>query len=123
MKLEKEAQKSRARRSRDAFLLMLAENTGIDVRTTWRAAILLLQEDSRYKNVEDPHDREDLFNDFVSELEKKEREDRNKQKDTALKLLNALYEELLGKCESNLSVIPAVSALLSFNEQIHSDNE
>ena len=102
---------------------MLAENTGIDVRTTWRAAILLLQEDSRYKNVEDPHDREDLFNDFVSELEKKEREDRNKQKDTALKLLNALYEELLGKCESNLSVIPAVSALLSFNEQIHSDNE
>ena len=48
LKLEKEAQKSKARKSRDAFLLMLAENTGIDVSTGWRSAILILQDDSRY---------------------------------------------------------------------------
>ena len=76
---------------------MLAENTAIDVRTNWRSAILVLQDDSRFKNVEDAHDREDLFNDFVSELEKKEKEDRNKQRDSALKHLSALYDELLGK--------------------------
>jgi pre-mRNA-processing factor 40 len=97
LKLEKEAQKSKARKSRDAFLLMLAENTGIDVRTTWRSAVLLLQDDVRYKNVDDSNDREDLFNDFVSELEKKEKEDRSKHRDAALKHLQTLYEELLEK--------------------------
>lgn len=78
-------------------MLMLAENTVIDVRTNWRSAILVLQDDSRYKNVEDSHDREDLFNDFVSELEKKEKEDRSKHRDAALKHLSVLYDELLKK--------------------------
>ena len=76
---------------------MLAENTGIDVRTTWRSAMVLLQDDARYKNVEDSNDREDLFNDFVGELEKKEREDRNKARDAATTALSALYDELLVK--------------------------
>ena len=57
----------------------------------------MLQDDSRFKNVEDAHDREDLFNDFVSELEKKEKEDRCKHRDAALKHLSVLYDELLNK--------------------------
>lgn len=108
LKLEKEAQKSKARKSRDAFLLMLAENTVIDARTNWRSAILVLQDDSRFKNVEDAHDREDLFNDFVSELEKKEKEDRNKHRDAALKHLGVLYDDLLAKglhCHSILLLV------------------
>ena len=87
LKLEKEAQKSKARKSRDAFLIMLAENTGIDARTRWREAVQLLQDDIRFTNVEESNEREDLFNDFVSELEKKEREDRLKQKDGAINYL------------------------------------
>ena len=87
---------------------MLAENTGIDVRTTWRSAVLLLQDDVRYKNVDDSNDREDLFNDFVSELEKKEKEDRSKHRDAAMKHLQTLYEELLekGTTSSLMLVIP-----------------
>ena len=85
--MEKEAQKSKARKSRDAFLIMLAENTGIDARTRWREAVQLLQDDIRFTNVEESNEREDLFNDFVSELEKKEREDRLKQKDGAINYL------------------------------------
>jgi pre-mRNA-processing factor 40 len=88
LKLEKEALKSKARKSRANFLVMLAENTVIDAHTRWREASTLLQEDARFKNVEDARDREDLFNDFVSELEKKEKEDRLKHRGEALKFLN-----------------------------------
>lgn len=94
LKLEKELQKNKARKSRDSFLLMLAENTEIDARTRWRDAVIILQDDVRYKHVEDPRDREDLFSDFVSELEKKEKEDRVKQRETALNLLEALFVSL-----------------------------
>ena len=80
--------KSKARKSRANFLVMLAENTVIDAHTRWREASTLLQEDARFKNVEDARDREDLFNDFVSELEKKEKEDRLKHRGEALKFLN-----------------------------------
>jgi pre-mRNA-processing factor 40 len=92
LKLEKEALKSKARKSRDLFLIMLAENTVIDARTRWREASSLLQDDVRFKNVEDSRDREDLFNDFVSELEKKEKEDRTRQKSNALKYLEGVLE-------------------------------
>lgn len=60
---------------------------------------VLLQDDVRFKNVEDARDREDLFNDFVSELEKKEKEDRSKSRADALKFLSAL---LLSRHESGL---------------------
>ena len=72
---------------------MLAENTGIDARTRWREAVQLLQDDVRYTDVEDGPEREDLFNDFVSELEKKEREDRSKQKSSAMRFLNNFLTE------------------------------
>lgn len=100
---------------------MLAENTGIDVRTTWRSAILLLQDDVRYKNVDDSNDREDLFNDFVSELEKKEKEDRSKHRDAAMKHLQALYEELLEKgavqrAHTSMKSCPMTSLLTILSE-------
>jgi hypothetical protein len=94
LKQEKETQKNKARKNRDAFLLMLAENTAIDAHTRWREAIDILQNDVRYKNVEDPNDREELFKDFVQELEKKEREDRMRSKKTALQLLEAVFDAM-----------------------------
>ena len=63
---------------------MLAENTDIDARTRWRDAINILQEDARYKNVEDARDREELFKDFILELEKKEIEDKRQIRDNAI---------------------------------------
>lgn len=94
LKVEREQQKARARKCRDAFLLMLAENTDIDARTRWRDAVQLLQEDARYKGVEDPREREDLFKDFTLELEKKEKEDARRARDAALDILTKLLEGL-----------------------------
>lgn len=86
-------QKSKARKHRDAFLLMLAETTEIDSRTRWRDAVEILKGDTRYKNLEDDREREDLFRDFVIELEKKELEDRKKKKERVLNSFRKVLEK------------------------------
>jgi hypothetical protein len=95
LKVEKEQQKIKARKNRDSFLLMLAENTVIDARTRWRDAVLVLQEDARFKSVEDSREREDLFKDFILELEKKEREDLKKLRTSATEYFNSILEGML----------------------------
>lgn len=72
----------------------LAENTNIDARTRWSQAIEILKDDVRYKNVEDSREREDLFSEFISELIKKEREDKAKLRDLAHKYLALKLDEL-----------------------------
>lgn len=67
-------QRQRARKARDNFLKMLAENTEIDHRTTWREAARILGDEPRFKAVEDEHEREEIYNDFVFELAKKEKQ-------------------------------------------------
>lgn len=92
--MEKEALKVKARKQKDAFLLMLAENTDIDIRTRWKDAIESLKDDIRYKNIENQYEREDLFNEFIGELDKKEREDRIKQKENVLTMVKNWCNEL-----------------------------
>jgi pre-mRNA-processing factor 40 len=76
---------------------MLAENTEIDARTRWRDAVVILQDDQRFKNLEDVRDREELFKDFTLELEKKEKEDKRRTKESAMdqfhKVLDQFKEE------------------------------
>jgi len=76
---------------------MLAENTEIDARTRWRDAVVILQDDVRFKNLEDVRDREELFKDFTLELEKKEKEDKRRTKESAMeqfrKVLDQFKEE------------------------------
>ena len=93
-KEDRELLKLKAKKARDAFLLMLAEKTEIDARTRWREAQEMLRNDARYKNVEDPIAREEIFKDFIVELEKKEREDKQMQRTTALSNLSKLIDDL-----------------------------
>ena len=55
------------------FMKMLAQNTQIDGRSRWSEAERTLQDDARFKAVPDSSDREDLFNEFVEALTKKEK--------------------------------------------------
>jgi len=93
-KIEREIQRNKDKKARDSFLMMLAENTDIHSRTRWRDASVLLQDDARYKNVSDEREREDLFNDFVLELEKKEKDDKAKQRAKVLLLLTKVIDNL-----------------------------
>ena len=96
VKQEKEQQKLRMKKYRDAFLLMLAENTEIDARTRWRDAVEVLKDDQRFKNLDDSREREDLFRDFILELEKKEKEDKRKQREVALTFFTKILHEKMG---------------------------
>lgn len=72
--MAQQLQRQRARKARDNFLKMLAENTEIDHRTTWREAVRILADESRFTAVEDEREREEIYNDFVFELAKKEKQ-------------------------------------------------
>jgi hypothetical protein len=76
---------------------MLAENTDIDANTKWRDAADLLQKDPRYKNVENMREKEELFEDFLAELVKKERSDRKLQEYDAMRALDVELDELVAQ--------------------------
>lgn len=101
VKAEKEEAKQKAKKHREAFLRMLAEHTDIDARTRWRQAQEMLKDDARFKNVEESREREDLFQEFIAELEKKEREDRHKHKERALLIVNDIFNRMREPASGN----------------------
>ena len=70
---------------------MLAENTAIDSKTRWREAQEMLADDPAFAAVEDDRDREELFNEFVAELFKSERDEQKARRVKGL----ASFRELL----------------------------
>lgn len=72
-KEEAEEKRSRAKKARMGFMKMLAQNTQIDGRSRWDEAERMLRDDPRFKAVPESSDREDLFNEFVDALTKKEK--------------------------------------------------
>eukprot|EP00624_Nannochloropsis_granulata_P002065 evm.model.NODE_19831_length_9805_cov_14.925038.1 len=88
MKEEKEEKRARVRKARDSFLKMLAECVEIDSKSRWKAAEELLSEDARFKTTDlSSHDKEDVFNDFITELAKKEKEEKKLNKKAFAALL------------------------------------
>jgi mannitol/fructose-specific phosphotransferase system IIA component (Ntr-type) len=121
LKQEKEQQKLKARKQRDAFLLMLAENTDIDARTRWKDAVAILQDDARYKNVEDARDREELFEEFIAELEKKEKEDKRRARDDAVAAFARLLKDHTADGKVNRKSIWADTKKLFVDVMVRSD--
>ena len=72
-KEEAEEKRTRAKKARMGFMKMLAQNTQIDGRSRWDDAERTLRDDARFKAVPESSDREDLFNEFVEALTKKEK--------------------------------------------------
>ena len=105
-KQEKELVATKFKKSKDAFLMMLAENTDIAAHTRWREACEILYNDRRFKDIDDPRDREDIYNDFIAELVKKERMDREKERTNALGKLSRVMLELYnnGKIKSKMTL-------------------
>jgi pre-mRNA-processing factor 40 len=91
---------------------MLAENTEIDARTRWKDAVEILKDDQRYKNIDDNREREDLFHEFIAELEKKEKEDFSKRKEKAVTVIRDELKQLIGTSPSGAPV--ASKGIVSF---------
>ncbi|KAG8045070.1 hypothetical protein GUJ93_ZPchr0008g13208 [Zizania palustris] len=70
-KLEAEERRVKQRKSRDDFLTMLEECKELTSSTRWSKAITMFEDDKRFSAVERPREREDLFENYLMELQKK----------------------------------------------------
>ncbi|KAM7520910.1 hypothetical protein LguiB_019872 [Lonicera macranthoides] len=72
-KLEAEERRLRQRKAKEEFTKMLEESKELTSSTRWSKAITMFEDDERFKAVERAGDREDLFKNYLVDLQKKEK--------------------------------------------------
>lgn len=73
-KLEAEEKRMRQKKAREEFTKMLEESKELTSSTRWSKAATMFENDERFKAVERTRDKEDLFESYIVELERKEKE-------------------------------------------------
>lgn len=73
-KLEAEERRMRQKKAREEFSKMLEECKELTSSTRWSKAVTMFENDERFKAVERAREREDLFESYMVELERKEKE-------------------------------------------------
>ncbi|KAK7310756.1 hypothetical protein RJT34_08467 [Clitoria ternatea] len=73
-KLEAEERRMKQKKAREEFTRMLEECKELTSSMRWSKAISMFENDERFNAVERPRDREDLFESYMVELERKEKE-------------------------------------------------
>ncbi|XP_074556481.1 pre-mRNA-processing protein 40A-like [Curcuma longa] len=72
-KQEAEDRRIKQKKAREDFTRMLEECKELTSQTRWSKAISIFEDDERFSAVERPREREDLFESYLVELQKKER--------------------------------------------------
>ncbi|KAJ0570754.1 putative WW domain, FF domain, WW domain superfamily, FF domain superfamily protein [Helianthus annuus] len=72
-KQEAEQRRAKHKKAREEFKKMLEESKEITVSTKWSKVAAIFEDDDRFKAIERLKDREDLYDDYITEREKKER--------------------------------------------------
>ncbi|KAK3004047.1 hypothetical protein RJ639_018359, partial [Escallonia herrerae] len=80
-KLEAEERRMRQRKAREEFIKMMEfyvsmstqESKDLTSSTRWSKAVTMFEDDDRFKAVDRPADREDLYKNYLVDLEKKEK--------------------------------------------------
>lgn len=73
-KQEAEERRARNKKAREDFRKMLEECSELTSTTRWGRAVKIFSDDERFKAIERARDREDMFEEYLAELEKKELE-------------------------------------------------
>lgn len=73
-KHEAEERRIRQKKAKEEFTTMLEESTELTSSMKWSKAITIFENDERFKAVEKSKDRQELFENYLVELEKKEKE-------------------------------------------------
>ncbi|CAL4949397.1 unnamed protein product [Urochloa decumbens] len=94
-KFEAEEKRVKQRKARDDFLEMLEECKDLTSSTRWSKAILMFEDDERFKAVELPREREDLYENYLVELQNKE----NAKAVEERKIHVAEYRAFLESCD------------------------
>ncbi|KAJ6842494.1 pre-mRNA-processing protein 40A isoform X1 [Iris pallida] len=72
-KQEAEERRIKQKKAREDFTRMLEECEELTSSTRWSKAVTMFEDDERFSAVERPRDREDLFENYIVEFQKKER--------------------------------------------------
>ncbi|XP_039043048.1 pre-mRNA-processing protein 40A-like isoform X1 [Hibiscus syriacus] len=94
-KLEAEERRMRQKKAREEFTEMLEESKELTSSMRWSKAQSLFENDERFKAVERARDREDLFESYIVDLERKEREHAAEEKRRNI----AEYRKFLESCD------------------------
>ncbi|ELR12577.1 uncharacterized protein ACA1_309660 [Acanthamoeba castellanii str. Neff] len=89
---DREERKAKEDALRNDFFAMLRQGE-IDASSTYRKAMTMFDRDPRWKAVDREKDREDLFDDYIWELETKQREEERNNRESNLKAFHQLLDE------------------------------
>merc|ERR1711974_224299 len=89
---ERREKNSRRKEKKDAFKTLLAES-GISIRTSFIDFASKASKDERFKGIDKRSERENMFNDFMVDLKRKEKEERAAKRDQSKKDFVALMKE------------------------------
>lgn len=94
-KQEAEEKRTRQKKAREEFIIMMQESKELSSKMRWSKAAALLAEDPRFRAVEKDREREELFEDYLVELEAKEKERTREERKKNL----AEYRKFLESCD------------------------
>ena len=83
---ERKEKRQRQKLYREQFRQLL-EESNLTSRSTFSTFSQKYSKDSRFRNIERSRDRESYFNEFISDLKKKERDDKEKNREKVIFLV------------------------------------
>merc|ERR1711978_779926 len=87
--------KAKAKERKDNFI-ELCKEVGVTAKSSWSEFSREQAKDERFKAIEKSRDREAHFNDYVSELKKKDKEEKDEKRKAAMKGFKELLKETEG---------------------------
>eukprot|EP01132_Coremiostelium_polycephalum_P004852 gene4852-6048_t len=91
-KFELEERRKKEKKAKDDFISLLTDTKEISHLMSWRHAALLIENDPRWDSVESEREKEDIFRDYINELERLEKEELLSVKKENMKLLRLKLE-------------------------------
>jgi pre-mRNA-processing factor 40 len=90
---EAEERRRNEEKAREQFMQMLRECGQVSTRSSWRKVAPLFEKDPRFQAIAEEEEREDIFEDYIWELEKCEREAERELKRKSLEQYRVLLQE------------------------------
>ncbi|KAM7280653.1 hypothetical protein ACFE04_007787 [Oxalis oulophora] len=94
-KQEAEERRLRLKKAREEFMKMLEESKDLTISTKWSKAASIFENDERFKAIERVREREELFDNYMVELGKKEKEKEAEERRRNI----AEYRKFLESCD------------------------
>merc|ERR1712141_217601 len=98
---ERREKKNRLREAKDNFLVLLKESN-LSAKMTYSESAHKHSKDDRFKGIEKSRERESLFNDFMVDIKKKDKEERVAKREAAKKEFFVMLKEFTENPDNEL---------------------